>query len=391
MFFHYFFGSVAGPSWNSWMKDLIPQQQLGNYFSHRSRLTQTLNLVLSLVVALSVDYLKAKHPGHEVVIYATMFLIGGTMGMTSVYFLARTPEPKAVLPTENIFKLLLKPLKDTNFRRLLIFQSFWSFALNLATPFFSVYMMKALKLPLSSIIMFGMLAQASSIIFIKWWGRYTDKFSNKTIIKIAAPLYIVTILCWSFVTLHYSTAMIVSMVAVLNVISGMSTAGINLAISNIGIKLASKDEAIVYFSARSVVVALISFTGPMIGGFLADFFSKRSLSWSVQWDGPHGVNFLPILYLHGWNFLFIIGGLLAFLSMRLLKGVKEEGEVKKDVAVAEMRVVFRMNMKKKMTKKAILSFLSSPVTYPMQLKKKIEPKVVVMRKTNKGTSGMKTA
>jgi hypothetical protein len=124
LFFHYFFGSVAGPSWNSWMKDLIPQQQLGNYFSHLSRLTQTLNLVLSLVVALSVDYLKAKHPGHEVVIYAIMFIIGGTMGMTSVYFLARTPEPKAVLPTENIFKLLLKPLKDTNFRRLLIFQSF---------------------------------------------------------------------------------------------------------------------------------------------------------------------------------------------------------------------------------------------------------------------------
>ena len=31
LFFHYFFGSVAGPCWNAWMKDLIPEKALGTY------------------------------------------------------------------------------------------------------------------------------------------------------------------------------------------------------------------------------------------------------------------------------------------------------------------------------------------------------------------------
>src|SRR5690349_7379861 len=43
LFFHYFFGSIAGPSWNSWMKDLVPEKSLGIYFAKRSRFTQILN------------------------------------------------------------------------------------------------------------------------------------------------------------------------------------------------------------------------------------------------------------------------------------------------------------------------------------------------------------
>jgi hypothetical protein len=42
LFFHYVFGAVAGPSWNSWIKDLVPEKQLGTYFSRRGRLTQSL-------------------------------------------------------------------------------------------------------------------------------------------------------------------------------------------------------------------------------------------------------------------------------------------------------------------------------------------------------------
>src|SRR5690554_3880398 len=35
LFFYYFFGSIAGPSWNAWMKDLVPQKVLSSYFSRR--------------------------------------------------------------------------------------------------------------------------------------------------------------------------------------------------------------------------------------------------------------------------------------------------------------------------------------------------------------------
>src|SRR3978361_354424 len=37
LFFYYAFGSIAGPSWNSWMKDLVPEDQRGSYFARRTR------------------------------------------------------------------------------------------------------------------------------------------------------------------------------------------------------------------------------------------------------------------------------------------------------------------------------------------------------------------
>src|SRR4051812_6571931 len=55
LFFFYFFGSIAGPSWNAWMKDLVPEAVLGSYFSKRTSYTQVCNVVLSLLLALLLD------------------------------------------------------------------------------------------------------------------------------------------------------------------------------------------------------------------------------------------------------------------------------------------------------------------------------------------------
>src|SRR4051812_47218534 len=49
LFFHYTLGSIAGASWNSWMKDLVPEERLGNYFSYRARLMQIINVVMSIL------------------------------------------------------------------------------------------------------------------------------------------------------------------------------------------------------------------------------------------------------------------------------------------------------------------------------------------------------
>jgi MFS family permease len=368
LFIHYFFGSIAGASWNSWMKDLVPESKLGSYFSRRSRLTQTLNVVLSLLLALVLDYVKSHQPGKELMVYALMFLAGSLLGLLGSYLLARTPEPRSFLEKENLLKLFTKPLKDSNFRRLLVFNSFWAFAINLATPFFSVYMMNSLGLSLSYIIGFGILSQLAGIFAVKKWGQYSDQYSNKTIIRITAPIYIFCILAWSFVSLAPTFYMTVILIAVINILTGISSSGINLAITNIGMKLAPKEEAIVYLSARNMLIAFISALGPLLGGWLADFFSSRSISWNVQWNGPKGVSVLHLFELHNWAFLFMIGGLLAIAALRTLRKVKEAGEIEKHLAVSEMRVVFRKRIGQSFSKQGMLSLLTLPLALPSRLK-----------------------
>lgn len=328
--FQYLFASIAGGSWNSWMRDLIPQQILGSYFSHRSRLMQILNVTLSLFIALSIDHIKAHYPEHEITAYACMFIISGIAGMWGAYALARTPEPKSKPINDNIAKLFSKPLTVPNFRKLLVFNSCWIFAFNLVTPFFSVYMMKTLGLPLVYVICLNIVSQVSSIASIKLWGSCSDRFSNKTIISICAPVYIACIMAWSVVGIM-SAAFMLPVLVMMHILMGASNAGITLALQNIGLKLAPADEGIVYLVTKNIVTAVFSATAPLLGGLLADFFTSH---------------FVIHLFGRGqWNLFFMAGAVVGVLSMKLLRAVSEEGELDKKLLVAELQHNFKKRVR----------------------------------------------
>lgn len=330
LFFYYLFGSIAGPSWNAWMKDLVPEKSLGAFFSQRMRETTTLNMSLSIVVALLLDFIKKYHPAHQLNTYATMFAVGGLIGLLGAYFLSRTPEPQGIVMHDNIFKLIQHPLKDKNFRRLLTFNAAWIFALNIATPFFTVFLLKSLKIPLSYIIILGIIGQVGSILTLRLWGTFADRYSNKTIIAICAPLYIGCFIAWCFVGIYTHMAVNLALLVLIYLVTGISTAGINLSLTNIGLKLAPRHESIVYLSAKNIISALFSSVSPIIGGLLADFFINRHLYVRIEWGGPKFTKVFRLVELHEWNFLFLIAALLALISLELLGRVKETGEVNKE-------------------------------------------------------------
>lgn len=345
LFFYYFFGSIAGPSWNSWMKDIVPEKSLGTYFAKRSSYTQGLNVVLSLLLAFAVDFIKSNYPQMELKTYGTMFIIGGTLGILGALILSNVQEPKTEMTKANIFKLFMQPLKDGNFQRLLVFNSGWNFALSIATPFFTVFMMKSLGLTLSLIIALSIISQLSSIFTIRIWGTFADRYSNKTIIAIGAPLYILCIIAWCFVGLYNTFYINIILLAIIHMLTGIATAGINLSITNLGLKLAPKKNAIVYLSARNMILSLSGSIGPLIGGKLADYFMNRSLNVNVEWMSPSTQKVFHLIYLHEWNFLFLIGALLALVALELLVHVKEVGEVEKDMVVRIMRSSIKNNLK----------------------------------------------
>jgi MFS family permease len=350
LFFQHIFGDIAGASWNAWMKDLIPQERLGGFFSRRTRMAQTLNVTLSLATAIGLDFIKQHYPAQEITVYTTLYLAGGALGMISVYFLLQTPEPVAEPIAGNVLPLLWKSVKNVNFRKLLVFNSVWAFSLNLATPFFTVFMMKTLGLPVAYLIGLGILSQLSGIFSLNLWGRYSDRFSNKTVIKLCAPLYILCILAFAFVGLPSSKTVTLGILVLIHIITGFSTAGINLSLSNIGIKLAPKHEAIVYLSAKNMFVAFFSTIAPLVGGLLADCFANNTIDLSLQLSGDRHLQ-LNLLQLQGWNYFFIIGGLLAMLSLRLLTNVQEEGEKHKSLMVVHMRGSLKRRAKRRLAQK----------------------------------------
>lgn len=340
MLTHYFFGSIAGASWNAWMKDLVPQNALGSYFAKRTRFTQTLNISLSVVLALTLDYIKAHYPALMPSTYPILFIAGGIAGVISVYVLSKAPEPRLQPVKHNLFSLFIKALKDVNFRKLLMFNSVWIFAFNLASPFFSVYMMKAMNMPVSRILVLNILTQVSSILFVKWWGKYSDRYSNKNIIRLSIPVYILCLLAWMFTASLHGAVLIITLVCI-HVLTGIATSGINLGLNNIGLKLSPSKDAIVYLATKNVITAFFSAAAPLVGGLLADFFAVHPLNWNIHWHSAKGIKVIPLLHLQQWGFFFIIAAILATISLQLLKQVSEAGEVNKFEVIRGMRTQFK--------------------------------------------------
>ena len=345
LFCFYFFGSIASPSWNAWMRDLVPEKILGVYFSRRARYAQILSVVMTIVLAFLLDYIRVQYPLLQLETYAWMFIAGGVIGLTGAAILSGTPERQSFLSKENIFRLFKRPLKDGNFRRLLIFNSAWVFAINISTPFFTVFMMKSLGLSLSYIIGLTITSQLCGILTIRIWGSFADRYSNKTIIAIAAPLYILCILAWCLVGIYTSFYSNLALLIAIHIVTGFTTSGINLSLTNIGLKLAPNDLAIVYLSAKNIITAFFSSIAPLIGGILADYFTSRHLKITAEWSAPALTKVFRLLSLHEWNFLFLIGAFIALIAVNLLARVKEVGEVEKDVVVRIMRSSIKNNLK----------------------------------------------
>ncbi|MHC4433833.1 MAG: MFS transporter, partial [Planctomycetota bacterium] len=183
-------GAVSGCAWNSWMRDLIPQNILGAFFSKRMRIATGVGIALSIAAGAYLDLWKKFLPNHETEGYSILFFVGFAAGAIGLYFLAKTPERRMPMQGERtaILRLLGKPFRDENFRRLIAFMSSWNFAVNLAGPFFMVYMLKRLGLAMSFIIGLSILSQTMNFLFLKIWGRYTDRFSNKSVLAICGPL-----------------------------------------------------------------------------------------------------------------------------------------------------------------------------------------------------------
>lgn len=342
VFTHYFFGSLSGTSWSSWLKDLVPQEILGTYFSHRSRIIQIVSVSLSLIVAFALDYAKAYRPDDINTVYSIMFFLGGAFGLYGVYLISLTPEPQIHPVKQNLVKLFRQPLSEPNFRNFLIFNSCWAFAVNLATPFFTVYMLKMLKFPLSYVVIFSIVNQVSSILFIRMWGRYSDKYSNKTVLRICAPIYLCCIFAWTFTTFPEQHALTIPLLVLINIGSGMSLGGINLSLNNISFKLTpGKQEAAVFLSARSLVIAFFAGIAPIFGGMFADFFSQHELNWNIEWKGPMGNTIIQTLSLQSWDFFFFTASFLGLFALYRLTFVKEEGEVRRRILVKELSTELR--------------------------------------------------
>ena len=367
---HTLINAVLVCSWNYWMSDFVPREILGSFHSKRLILATGIGMILSLIAAFSLDYLKKLNPALELYTYSILFFIGFLAGMIGVYFISSIPEPRMAQSEKRIIlsELLLRPFKNINYKNLIVFLGSWHFAVNLAAPFFTVY------ISLSIVILLSVLSQMVSMVFFRVWGQISDRFSNKSVLSVSGPLFIICILAWTFTTLPEKHILTGPLLIVIHIFMGIATSGVTLAAGNIGIKLAPKGEGTSYLAAVTLVNSLAAGIAPILGGRFADFFSNRELSLDLTWRSPGNEFIMHTLNFQQWDFFFFMAFLIGLYSIHRLVTVKELGEVTEKVVLNEVMSEVVRGMRNLSTIGGLRQMLLFPLSFMKNSKRrKLKP------------------
>lgn len=335
----YVAGAWLSCAWNTWMRDLVPDQVMGKVFGERQKKMIGIGMVVSLLAAAFIDLWGRFVPWPDTyaygIVYSLAFLGGMYAVTTSRHISDVLVEPHA--HTTHLLGRLREPFRLKNFRRLMVFQGSWNFAVNLAAPFFTVHMLRTMQLDLTVVIGLATLSQAAAYFTVTYWGNVADRFSNKAVLRVCAPLFIFCIFLWTFTTMPDMHVLTYPLLVMIHLATGLANAGVTLASGNISLKLAPRGNATAFLATSSMVNAIAAGTAAMVGGLTADVFASKGLSLVLRWHSERGETEFNALDFTHWDFFFFFATAVGIYALHRLSLVQEEGEVHERVVLSHLR------------------------------------------------------
>ena len=282
---------------------------MGDFFAKRLRVATIAAAVTAMLAALYIDWWKGfAGESDEIFGYSYAILFGCIiLGFGAVQFMARMPEPQMPRPSgppRSTLHTIGAPFRDKEFRGLINYMFMWNFVAYLAVPFFAVYMLVRLEMPLSLVVALGVMSQVANVLFLRVWGAFVDQYGSKVVLSLSSSLYLLVILGWTFTTLPDKYTLTIPLLVVLHILIGIASAGINIASTTIRMKMAPPSQATAYLTAVSLAANLGAGISPLLGGAFVDLLQCPSLrdcggvgfphqQFRLSGSIPHGLR-LPI-------------------------------------------------------------------------------------------------
>jgi MFS family permease len=293
-----FFLAVINPIWTSLMGDLVPADSRGSYFGKRTSITGLVSFIAMLVAGFTLNALSGSI--NAFVAFGVLFLIAFVARMVSAYYLWQMHEPQFRIGRTEEFSLLdfVGRLRSSDYGKFVMYLCLLGFAVNIASPFFSVYMLKNLGFSYMQFTLITASSVVSSFLTIVMWGKLSDRFGNKRIMILTGVLVPLVPIMWLFFTDVWHLILV-------EIVSGAIWAGFNLTSGNYVYDATSPQKRPRCIAYLNVLRGSAVFVGAILGGFLV----KHLPSFGLQ---------TPILV------VFIISGVLRLaVSLSFFKKLRE--------------------------------------------------------------------
>jgi len=253
-------GAFAVPAWSSLMSDLVPAESRGAYFGWRNRLLGSVMVTATFAAGIGLHLMRKVNIFWA---FTLIFFCAFGFRLVSCYFLSRMYEPALECDNKDrfTFRDFIGRLKVSNFAQFVVFVALMNFCVYMASPFFSVLMLRDLRF---SYLLYSLITVAATITLYATmgrWGRLADKVGNLRVLRFVAPF--IGLIPWLWV-INRSPLFLVFAQAV----SGFLWAGFNLCASNFiydAVSPAKRARCVAYFN---VLNGAAIFCGAGLGGFL---------------------------------------------------------------------------------------------------------------------------
>ena len=262
------FGNLSLPAWTSLAADIVPLGQRGRYFASRNIVMTIFGMVTAFAAGVIIN--QSGSPAG----YQWAFLLAFGFGAASWFCFSRikdpAPRPPPCAVRSGCMPLLGGILTHKPFLALCLHSAVWNFALNVAGPFFNIYLVHDLR---ASMIQVGILTAATSLASLpalRVFGPLADRWGPRRIILITSLLIPILPIAWIFVPSPWYVLWI-------NLASGVLWSGFSMCVLNLLLQISPEAERARLTAVHQIIVAVSLALGAAFGGWVVTAFGYKAV------------------------------------------------------------------------------------------------------------------
>jgi MFS family permease len=299
--FYYAAGNLVTPQWSSLMGDLVPARKRGRYFAVRNRFA-SLTSFAALVGAGMVLHL-FDGAGLAYLGFAGIFALATAGRLASGWHMSKMHDPPGKLAV-----LEARPeagwwerVRHSPFTRFSLFFAAMNGGVAVASPFFTVYMLRDLQYSYLQFMTASAASLLVQVLMMSTWGRLCDLYGNRFVLGITGFLVPLLPAFWLLSTDYVYVLLVQGY-------GGAVWSGFVLSAGNHIYDLVPPQKRVSYLAYHAVLANAATFGGALLGGWIALTLPADFHLGQTQVSLPS-----PLLWVFFFSFLLRLAAAAVFL------------------------------------------------------------------------------
>ncbi|MDO8282250.1 MAG: MFS transporter [Thermodesulfovibrionia bacterium] len=268
---YWLFGMILSPAWNSWMGDLVNENERGAYFGMRNKVTGFATFSAYMAGGYILQNFSST-PEMQYIGFVTIFSLALISRIASFFFLRKKYEPPYEVSESAEFSFVefIRQARFRNYGTFVLYLSLMNSCVYMSAPFFTPYMLNDLKFSYSTYTIIIAAAIISKLLFMPVWGKASDRFGSRKVLSLSGFLMPLAPILWLF------SSSVWYLLAV-QIYAGFVWAGFEIASFNFIFDTTTPQKRATGIAYYNVINGVAIFAGSLIGGLIVRY---NQIFWS---------------------------------------------------------------------------------------------------------------